>query len=89
MLYKLYEKYYCVGLYTSAKETDYLLFNERIVEKFKSLEEKHCGTELISYIEIVDAKVEVAGAGKLGKSSHILEDLMNELETAETEEDKE
>lgn len=84
MLYKLYEKYYCVGLYTSAKETDYLLFNERIVEKFKSLEEKHCGTELISYIEIVDAKVKVAETGKIGKPCHILQDLMNELETAET-----
>lgn len=66
-----------MGLYTSAKETDYLLFNERIVEKFKSLEEKHCGTELISYIEIVDAKVEVAETGKLDKASHVLQDLMN------------
>lgn len=66
-----------MGLYTSAKEIDYLLFNERIVEKFKSLEEKNCGTELISYIEIVDAKVEVAETDKLGKSSRILQDLMN------------
>lgn len=79
LLYKLHNKYYLIGLYSSPHTSDSILLNDRLVERFKSCEQRHCKTEEIASVEINEAMVEmpinIRSSGQLSDLLEVLKEI--------------
>jgi hypothetical protein len=76
LLYKLFDKFYVIGLYSYPHTSDSFLLSDHLVQRFKVSEGKHCGTEEIASVDVSEAVLEI---DVVVRQAGRLQDLLEEL----------